>query len=141
MIDDDFETVFRRMIEQFMGSMGLSPEGEISVRTWSTTIPETNTEDAATQSRDEVEVEEIDLGDEYLVLIDTGNITGEPSIEVDGRRIRVSFGNQFTKTIDMDFDIDIHKSAASNRNGVIELVLRKSEGHNKDEGVGHIHIE
>lgn len=140
MIDDDFESVFRKMIENFIGSMGF-PEGEVQVRTWSSTSPTGNTEIDAMPSKDEPEVEEIDLGDDYMVLVETRD-TESPRVHVRGREVQIDLDSgESPLVIHLSFDVDMPHSTASFQNGIIEIGLRKAAEDYKGQKEGYLQIE
>jgi HSP20 family molecular chaperone IbpA len=138
--DDDFESVFRKMIEHLMGPMGFSPEGELTVRTWTNRNPGgiPVTDEMPTHSN--THAEEIDLGDSYLILIENNGSAVAPQVDVEERTVSVKLEDEEQK-FTMSFDIDIANSAASFRNGILEIVLRKTEDGNAEEKIGTIHVD
>lgn len=140
MIDDDFESVFRKMIENFMGSMGF-PDGEVEVRTWSSTFPRTGTDMDVTPQQVDPEIEEIDLGDDYMILVETkGQAT--PSVSIEGREARIDFESDIGPIrIPLSFDVDIPSSTASYQNGILEIVLRKAAEDYSGESEGVVQVE
>ena len=140
MTDDDFESVFRKMIEHFMGSMGLSPEGEISVRTWTNMPPDRMSRVDDTPVDDGMQAEEIDLGESYIILIDSKGSPNPPVISIEGHTIRVAF-EELEQTFTTGFDIDIETSTASYRNGILELILQKNKSGTPGTISGTIHVE
>jgi HSP20 family molecular chaperone IbpA len=127
MIDDEFETVFRKLFESLMNSMGQMTDGETTVRYWTnsglngigmTSIPETE---------NEIQAEVIDLEDRVLFLIEVGSEDDIIDVKVEGRTLSVFNQVDGNETIfDIDFDVDIEKSRTSCRNGILEIELRKA---------------
>jgi hypothetical protein len=134
MIDDDFESVFRRMIEQFMEAFGDMPEGSFSIRSWNGSTVNGPLETEIGSKKNEPEVEKIDLGERFLFLIQ-GNFESEPTVKVDGSRITVQIEDEREDLIlETDFPIDLEKSNVSYRNGVIEITAVKTDDKNLSEG-------
>ena len=81
MIDDDFESVFRKMIEQVREAFESMPEGSGSYRSWSGSFVNEPLEKNI-ERKNEPFVEKIDLGDSVLFIIegqfDTAN---EPEVK------------------------------------------------------------
>ena len=140
MIDDDFESVFRRMVEHFMGSMGI-PDGNVEVRTWSNRFPKSGTPADTTPHEVGPEVEEIDLGDEYMILVDTRS-ESRPSVVIEDGQVRVELDSGFEpKSVPLPFGVDIPSSSASFQNGILEVLLRKAAGDYDGESEGVLQIE
>ncbi len=142
MIDDDFETVFRKMMEQFMEAFGGMPEGSMTIRSWDGSIVNEPLEKRVEPNTDDPLVEKIDLGDSVLVLIEEPNDTENPSVKVSGSRIVVQL-NPEGKEIDVDvgFQIDLEKSNVSHRNGVIEISAVRTESEDTSGSDGFLKIE
>jgi HSP20 family molecular chaperone IbpA len=127
MIDDEFESVFRRLFESLMNSMGQMTDGETTIRYWAnsgfgspgmTEIPETE---------DKVEAEVIDLEDKVLFLIEVGPDDELVDVKVESKILRVfNQVNGIETTFDLDFDVDIENSRTSCRNGILEIELKKA---------------
>lgn len=132
MIDDEFETVFRKLFESLMNAMGQMPDGETTVQYWTnsrigdpgmTNIPETEYE---------MQAEVIDLEDRVLFLVEVGNENEIIDVKVEGRTLKVFNQVDGNETIfDLDFDVDIEDSRTSWRNGILEIELKKA---NDQEG-------
>ena len=127
MIDDEFETVFRRLFESLMNSMGNMTDGDTAIRYWTssglggpgmTEIPETEYE---------IQVEVIDLDDKVLFLVEVGSEDEIVDVKVEGRTLCVFNQVDGNETIlDLDFDVDIENSRTSCRNGILEIELKKA---------------
>jgi len=127
MIDDDFETVFRRLFESLMNSMGSIQDGETTVQYWSNSrfgpgmasIPEVN---------EDMQAEVIDLDDRVLFLVEVGHEDELIDVKVEGRTLNIFDQVEGNETIfDLDFDVDIENSRTSCRNGILEIELKKAE--------------
>ncbi len=130
MIDDEFETVFRRLFESLMNSMGQMPGGETTIRYWTSSgltnpgmpsIPEN-------EVVDQPQAEIIDLDDKVLYLIEVGPEDELVDVKVENRTLKV-FNQVEGKEIefDLEFDVDIGQSRSSCRNGILEIQLKKTE--------------
>lgn len=123
MIDDDFESVFRRVFESLMGSLGALPEGSTSYSYFTGSMMNEN--DNEFQKEKEPDVERFDLDDEVLFVAILGHEDSEPSVKVDARRMTIVFNTDGKDiNIDLDFDVDIQHSSVSTRNGVMEISLK-----------------
>jgi len=130
MIDDEFESVFRKLFESLMNSMGQMPGGETTIRYWTnsglgtpgmSSIPEN---DVVNQPQAEI----IDLDDKVLYLIEVGSEDELIDVKVENRTLKVFNqieGNEIE--FDLDFDVDIEQSLSSCRNGILEIELKKAE--------------
>jgi len=128
MIDDEFETVFRRLFESLMNSMGQMTDGETTVGYWTssglggpgmTDIPVTEYE---------IQAEVIDLEDRVLFLVEIGPEDEIIDVKVEGRTLCVFNQVDGNETIfDLDFDVDIEDSQTSCRNGILEIELKKAK--------------
>jgi len=127
MIDDDFESVFRKMIEQFMEAFGGMPEGNMTIRSWNGSIVNEPLDAQIESDRIEPLVEKIDLGDSVLILIEGPTDTETPIVKVSGSSIIVQFGAESKEiNVDVGFQIDFEKSNVSHRNGVLEITAVKT---------------
>lgn len=127
MIDDEFDTVLRRLFESLMNSMGQMTDGETTVRYWTSSglggpgmfdIPPAETD---------IEAEVIDLEDKVLFLIEVGTEDEIIDVKVEGRTLKVFNQVDGNETIfDLDFDVDIDNSRTSCRNGILEIELKKA---------------
>ena len=136
MIDDDFESVVRRMLEQFMETFGTFPEGDVTIRSWTGSFSSEPHEPEIEPKNDEPIVEKIDLGDSVIFLIQGHfDTSAEPVVKVDGENITVKFGLG-TQDINIQpgFPIDLEKSNISYRNGVLEIVAIRAENHDESDG-------
>jgi len=127
MIDDDFETVFRRLFESLMNSMGSIQDGETTVQYWSNSrfgpgmanVPEVS---------EDIQAEVIDLEDRVLFLIEVGREDELIDVKVEGRTLKVFDQVEGNETVfDLDFDVDIENSRTSCRNGIVEIELKKTD--------------
>lgn len=130
MIDDDFESVVRKLFESLMNSMGQMPGGETTVRYWTSSgltnpgmpsIP-------ANEVVDQPQAEIIDLDDKVLYLIEVGSEDELVDVKVENRTLKIF--NQvegIEREFDLDFDVDINQSRSSCRNGILEVELKKAE--------------
>ena len=130
MIDDEFESVFKRLFESLMNSMGPMPEGETTIRYWTNSrmnnpglvsIP-------GTEVVNEPEAEIIDLDDRVLFLIEVGFEDELIDVKVEDRTLKIFNQVEGKETeFDLDFDVDIEESRTSCRNGILEIELKKIE--------------
>ncbi len=136
MIEDDFESVLRKMLEQFMEAFDTFSEGNGTIKSWTGSFVNEPLESTIEPMNNEPNVEKIDLGDSILFLIQ-GHFDSavEPRVKVEGQNIIVTFGSE-TKDIQVEsgFPIDLEKSNVSYRNGVIEITAVKAENYNESEG-------
>ncbi|MFW9793290.1 MAG: hypothetical protein ACFFEE_03220 [Candidatus Thorarchaeota archaeon] len=135
MIDDDFESVFRRMIEQIMEAFGTFPEGS-SIRPFLGSFVNEPLESQIELENDEPVIEKIDLGDSVLFLIQGHfDVENKPRIKVDGQKIIVTIGPEFQEIyLELGFFVDLEKSKVTYRNGVIEITVIKNESEKKSDG-------
>jgi len=138
MIDDEFETVFRRLFESLMNSMGQMPGGETTIRYW-TSSGLTNPGIQGIPGNavvDEPQAEIIDLDDKVLYLIEVGSEDELIDVRVENRTLKVFNqveGNEIE--FDLEFDVDIEESRSSCRNGILEIELKKAKnGKHSTEG-------
>ena len=142
MIDDDFESVFRRMIEQFMEAFGGIPEGNMTLRSWNGSIVNEPLDRKVEHKSDEPLVEKIDLGDSVLILIEGQNTFENPSVKVSGSTIVVQVGPESKEIpVELGFPIDLEKSNVSHRNGVIEISVVKRDSEDTTRNDGFLKIE
>ncbi|MHA1936385.1 MAG: hypothetical protein ACW97A_14010 [Candidatus Thorarchaeota archaeon] len=127
MIDDDFDEMLRRMLEQlFGGSINLSPGGRGEFGFSTKGFRRNELEFNADQRVAGPSVEKIDLGDRFLVIIEGYVESDSPEVKVRGREI--ALGTDDIR-IELPYAIDLEKSSISSRNGIIEMVLIKSDDH------------
>jgi len=138
MIDDDFESVFRKMMEQFMEAFGRMPEGNMTFRSWNGSMVNEPLDSQVEPTRDEPLVEKIDLGNSVLILIEGQTDIENTPVKVSGTTIIVQLGSERKEVVvDVGFQIDLEKSNVSHRNGVIEIsaVKTESEGTGSNDGI------
>ncbi len=141
MIDDDVESEFRRMIEQFMKAFGI-PEGSMRVQSWTGSNIFESAETEIEPMSDEPIVEKIDLGESALILVDGLHDTDTPTVKVSESKIIVQLSPD-RKEIDIEvgFQIDLEKSNVTYRNGVLEISAIKNENIKSKENSGFLKIE
>jgi HSP20 family molecular chaperone IbpA len=124
MIDDDFDKLVRDIFERFFGNAFKLVPGEngIQMRVGSEeSIPESRTGRVLT-------VDEVDLGNEYLVIIETPVSVDSlvATVKDNVLEIRVSENVKRGIEVTIPFTVDIEKSNVSVLNGVIEARLVKA---------------
>jgi hypothetical protein len=136
MIDDDFESVFRKVLERFSEAFESLPEGSGVIRSWSGSFVNEPLEQNIEQHSDEPQIEKIDLGDSVLFLIQGHfDSTYEPEVKVEGEKITVKSGPEMQDIhLNLEFMVDREKSTVSYRNGVIEITVVKTESLDATEG-------
>jgi HSP20 family molecular chaperone IbpA len=142
MIDDDFESVIRRMFESIIGSLNTFPEGSTSFSYF--TDSTVNEPDSGFELSDEKEpaTERIDLEDQVLFIVNIGFTDSAYSVRVDGKTLIITYGQESKETrIVLDFDVDIEKSKVSSRNGVLEISLLKARKTDSGLRNGYLKIE
>ena len=142
MIDDDFESVFRKIIEQFMEAFGGIPEGSMEIKSWNGSMVNEPLDSQIEPKNDEPIVEKIDLGDSVLILIEWQNEHETPTVRVSGSIVTIQLSPERKEiNVDVGFLIDQEKSNVSHRNGVLEISLAKTEGENTGANDGFLKIE
>ena len=142
MIDDDFESVFRKMIEQFMEAFGGMPEGSMTFRSWNGSMVNEPLDNQVEPKMNEPIVEMIDLGESVLILIEDLEDSQNPSVKVTGSTIVVQTSPERKEiSVDVGFQIDLEKSNVSHRNGVIEISAIKTESEDISGNDGFLKIE
>jgi hypothetical protein len=142
MIDDDFESVFRKMIEQFMEAFGGMPEGNMRIRSWNGSMVNESLDTQIEPMSDEPIVEKIDLGDSMLILIEWLNDYETPTVRVSGSIVTIQLSPERNEiNVDVEFHVDLEKSNVSHRNGVLEISVAKLEGEVTDANDGFLKIE
>ena len=135
MIDDDFDKLVRNMLERLFGnSFGMVPgENGIQMRVGS--------EDSLTSEMNRGQnliVDKIDLGDEFLVIIDAPVSVESPLAIIKDHRLEIRVNELVRRgvVIEIPFEVDIEKSSISNQNGVIEarLVRASDKITSRNEG-------
>jgi len=129
LIDDEFESVFRKMIEHLMGTMGQMPEGNTTVRYWtSSNFGFPNAIEETPGNDEEPDAEIIELEDSVLVIIDLGSAGFVPSVRVEDKSLIVTNELEDKETIlNLDFFVDVQNSVASYRNGILEVELKEAK--------------
>ncbi len=125
MIDDDFNKLVKDMFERFFGNaFGMVP-GENGVRIG---ISPEEVSQPSDNDDHELFVDEIDLGDEYLVIVDSPVSIEEPAAYVRGKMLEIKVNPVVERGIEVNvpFNINIENSTVSYNNGVIEVRLVKS---------------
>ncbi|MFW9802193.1 MAG: hypothetical protein ACFFFC_06050 [Candidatus Thorarchaeota archaeon] len=136
MIDDDeFQKIFRRMIEQFFGTFGMQPGGSGIDGLW----------DSPSEELDEVQfdmphegarVERIDLGDTVILVMDNCAMEEGLQVTVKGRVATLSYSpDNLFQTFETPFAIDANRSYVSCRNGVAEIRLEKDENNKESDEI------
>ena len=141
MIDDEFESVFRRVFEHLMKSMGSISEGEGTISYWSDSLFDNQDVGDVSPPSTEPEAEVIDLEDRILFLVDLENDNTLVDVKVEERILTIidqTEGHEID--FDLDFDVDIDNSRVSIRNGILEIELKKAIG-DVDSKVGYLRIE
>ena len=133
MIEDDFDKIVRRMFESFFSrSGGLSEEGSTTMgfHFESTVTPSIGTDLGI--AKGEPNVEKIDLGDTYMIVVEDASASQVPMIKVEGRELTVEFGpgQEEQLKLELPYAVDVDKSSFSHRNGITEISLLRA----KDEG-------
>ncbi len=137
MIDDEFESVFRKLFESLMNSMGPIPEGTATVQYWTNSkFGGQGMANNIAEVNKEIQAEVIDLDDRVLFLVEVGYEDELIDVKVEGRTLRVFDQVEGNETVfDLDFDVDIENSRASCRNGILEIELKKTDNtDSKNEG-------
>ncbi|MFW9889043.1 MAG: hypothetical protein ACFFER_12725 [Candidatus Thorarchaeota archaeon] len=139
MIDDDeFQKIFRRMIEQFFGTFGMQPGGSGIDGLWEGGLDELDGI-PPDLPREDASVERIDLGDTVILVMDNCTIEEGFQVIVNGRVATVSYGpSSLVQTIETPFIIDANRSFVSCRNGVAEIRLEKDENNEESDGVDRL---
>ena len=128
MIDDEFETVFRRLFESLMNSMGQMTDGETTIRYWTSSGQSGSGMIEIPEEKKNLEAEMIDLEDKVLFLIEVGPEDELIDVKVEGRTLRVFNQVDGNETVfDLDFDVDIENSRTSTRNGILEIELLRAK--------------
>ncbi|NHI88418.1 MAG: hypothetical protein EAX87_02775, partial [Candidatus Thorarchaeota archaeon] len=118
MIDDDFESVFRKMIEHFMETFGEMPEGNMNVRVWNGSIVNEPIDAQIEHNDDTPLVEKIDLEEGALILIEWRDDIDSPSVRISGSMVFAQGAPEKKEIrVDVGFLIDIDRSKVSHRNG------------------------
>ncbi|MFX1561573.1 MAG: hypothetical protein ACFFBL_13370 [Promethearchaeota archaeon] len=142
MIDDDFESVFRKMIEQFMEAFGGLPEGSMTFRSWNGSIVNEPLETQVEPQSNEPSVEKIDLGDSAIILVEWLNDHETPTVKVSGSMVTIQLGPEKEEiNVDVGFHVDRERSNVSHRNGVLEISVVKTDVEDTSDNDGFLKIE
>lgn len=128
MIDDEFEQMFRQLIEQFFGrSFGIGGNNSFQMRM--STSPDMNVPRFENEElRDKkAEIEKIEFEDRLVVIVDNFAFNHPPAIYTDGMTLIVKSIDEREITIELPYAIDVEQSNMSFRNGVVEIVLFRTE--------------
>ena len=141
MIDDEFESVFRKVFEHLMKSMGQISEGEGTISYWNGSTFGNPDVGEMSQPSDELHAEVIDLEDRVLFLVEIETDSALLDVKVEERALLVNDqieGNEVA--FDLDFDVDVDNSRVSLRNGILEIELKKAVS-NDGPKEGYLRIE
>jgi hypothetical protein len=142
MIDDDFESVFRKMIEHFMETFGEMPEGNMNVRVWNDSIVNEPIDAQIEHDDDSPIVEKIDLEEGALILIEWRDDVNSPSVRVSDSTIFAQASPDKKEiSVDVGFLIDTDRSKVSHRNGITEISVAKTDRVVKGKTDGFLNIE
>lgn len=136
MIDDDeFQKIFRRMIEQFFGTFGMYPGGSGVDKTWDAPFDDDNPEMNLEVEDIIPKVERIDLEDAVILVMSECTMEEELGVSVKGNTAMLVYAPSNLKMeVDVPFEIDPDLSSISCRNGVAEIrLLRASDGQVSDD--------
>ena len=136
MIDDDeFQKIFRRMIEQFFGTFGMQPGGSGIDGLWDSPSEELD-EVPLDMPHEGARIERIDLGNTVILVVDKCDIEEGFRASVKGRVATISYSpDNFVQTIEAPFAIDANRSFVSCRNGVAEIRLEKDEKNSESDDI------
>jgi HSP20 family molecular chaperone IbpA len=139
MIDDDeFQKIFRRMIEQFFGTFGMQPGGSGIDKIWDTPSDEMD-ELPLDMPHEGPRVERIDLEDSVILVMDECLMKEELQVSVRGEVAVLSYSPMnFFQQFETPFIIDADRSRVSCRNGVAEIRLEKDESTLKSDNIERI---
>jgi len=141
MIDDEFESVFRRVFEHLMKSMGQISDGDGTISYWSGSMFGNPDVGEMSPPSDELHAEVIDLEDKVLFMVELENEGTLVDVKVEERSLLVNDQIEGNEAVfDLDFDVDIDNSRVSVRNGILEIELKKAVS---DDGPkeGYLNIE
>jgi hypothetical protein len=142
MIDDDFESVFRKMIEHFMETFGEMPEGNMDFRVWNGSIVNEPIDAQIEHNDDSPLVEKIDLEEGALILIDWRDDVDSPSVRISGSTVFAQASPEKKEiSVDVGFLIDIDRSKVSHRNGITEISVAKTDRLVKGKTDGFLNVE
>jgi len=136
MIDDDeFQKIFRRMIEEFFGTYGMQPGGSGIDKMWDSPSEELN-EIPLDTPQEGARLERIDIGETVILVMDNCAIEESLQVTVKGRVAIISYApDNIVQTLEAPFAIDPNRSFVSCRNGVAEIRLEKDESNKEPDDV------
>ncbi len=141
MIDDEFESVFRRVFEHLMKSMGQISDGDGTISYWSGSMFGNPDVGEMFPPSDELHAEVIDLEDRVLFMVELENDSTLVDVKVEERILLVNDQIEGNEAVfDLNFDVDIDNSRVSFRNGILEIELKKAAS-NDGPKEGYLKIE
>ncbi|MFX1416181.1 MAG: hypothetical protein ACFFC0_05180 [Promethearchaeota archaeon] len=125
MIDDDeFQKMFRKMMEQFFGAFGMPNGGNRIGGFWEGQAEDLH-ESEMDLTHEGPHIERIDL-DDLIILVISGCADDDITVRVFGSKATLNLGSSTTEH-ETPFQIDPEKSVVSCRNGVAEVKLVKAD--------------
>ena len=139
MIEDDFDKLVRDMFERFFGGAFRMVPGENGIRFG--IAPEEVAPAAEVTGRDLI-IDEIDLGEEYLVIVESPVSVDEPVAFAKGNMLKIKVSPVVSRGIEIEvpFTIDVDQSTVSHNNGVIEVRLVKTSNTGTELNEGLLRI-
>ncbi|MFW9909568.1 MAG: hypothetical protein ACFFEF_13435 [Candidatus Thorarchaeota archaeon] len=139
MIDDDFDKLVRNMFERFFGGsirFGFESQDEV-LRT-----PQDNMVGPEISSENGPLIDEIDLGNEYLIVVTSNEAEMAPVAQIDGKYLTLKMNDISEKLVEIEvaFPVNVMASSMTYRNGVVEIKLVKALEGNADKNEGVIRI-
>ncbi|MHA1960109.1 MAG: Hsp20/alpha crystallin family protein [Candidatus Thorarchaeota archaeon] len=132
LIDDDFEKIFRQVIERFFGG-SIDTDGEGSVRFGFGQIPQGHRQSDVEFQESSISptVEKVEQGNGLLVIVRDLSKFETPKARIEkGRLVIEAIEEQKELSFEIPFAVDVERSSYSFRNGVIEVELSRA---NEDE--------
>ncbi|MDF1538820.1 MAG: hypothetical protein P1Q69_07955 [Candidatus Thorarchaeota archaeon] len=139
MIDDDFDKLVKDMFERFFGNAFRMVPGENGTHIG---ISPEEFQQPVDNAGHELFIDEIDLGDEYLVLVESPVSIEEPVAYARGTLLEIKVDPVVGQGIEINvpFNIDVEQSTVSHNNGVIEVRLVKSSNSNTELNEGLLKV-
>ncbi|MFX1265722.1 MAG: hypothetical protein ACFFH0_10115 [Promethearchaeota archaeon] len=126
MIDDDeFQKIFRKMMEQFFGTFGV-PNGSNGTRGFWEEQAEDLHESEIDLTDQGSHIERIELDDVVILVIGGCSSDDDIAVRVLGSNASLTIGSSTTEH-ETPFQIDPEKSVVSCRNGIAEVKLVKAD--------------
>ncbi len=126
MIDDDFDKMMRRMLEEIFGkTIPMGPnEARMRFR-----ISRTDNESVIETREEDLRVEKIELDDRIIIVVDGLTNDLEPIAEIEGRQLKLKFNSRQHNDLveELPYPIDSEKSSMSFNHGIIELELVEAD--------------